>query len=433
MSKRVKTQNGVFLLIVSLFWYSEYVFIPYFTPYLRGLGIVGSAAGIILGTYGFSQMALRIPFGVAANRSGNHKAFMAAGFISLIAAGILLTVSVHPAAFFVARFLAGLASSTWVSFTIFFTNRHAVGNTGKAISLLMVANNCGTLSSYLFGIVFFDRYGISFMFMMSVTAAVTGMALLFTIKNGRPGDTTQNGEETVPSDTAPADTANAGVASIGSGPPRQAPAAPTDTAPVKTNFGIADFGTIVKIRGLLLFSLIAALKQIITFATVMSFTSDHVRNHLGASGRELAFLSVAYSVACIIGASWVRTGWCAKIPYKYQLAVSFLLSALYCMVVPNTGSLYVVYLFQLIGGIGQAAAMTLTMALALGSVPQTGRSAAMGVYQSIYSLGMTLGPVMMGGLLDVFSSFGYACYAIIAVCAAGAAICLKFVKQVTKV
>ena len=335
---------------------------------------------------------LRIPFGVAANRSGNHKAFMLAGFASLIAAGILLIMARSPVVFFAARFLAGLASATWVSFTVFYTGYHAESDTGKAIASLMIANNCGTLSSYLLGIVLFDRTGITLMFIISIAAAVIGISLLLTV--GKSGEDTASG-----------------------------PAAAINP------MNLRGFGEVIKNRGLLLFSSIAALFQVITFATVMSFTPDHVRNYLGASGSALAFLSVTYSVACIIGAYWIRSKPGARVSHKVQMACSFCMSALYCIVVPNAGNIFVVYIMQMVGGIGQASAMTLAMSQALSDIPRENRSAAMGVYQCVYSLGMTLGPVIMGAILGALGRFNYACYFILIFCAAGLALSLFAIKD----
>ena len=380
--------NRRFLLVILLFWFSAYIFIPYLTPYLRELGIVGSAAGLILGTYGFSQLLLRIPFGIAANRSGNHKAFMAAGFIGLIAAGVILNFATHPAAFFLARFLGGLASSTWISFTVFYTNQHAEYATGKAVAAAMLANYCGTLAAYLSGIVLFDRFGARFMFILSSVLAAAGIALLSTIKDG------------------------------GSGAPDR-------------GMNMRDFKEVVKNRGLLLYSCIAALSQIVTYATILSFTPDYVKNELGASGRGLAFLSVFYSIACILGSAWVRSKYSERIPVKYQIICSFILSAAYCLIVPNSANLALIFVMQLIGGIGQSSLMTHAMASSLGHVQPGGRSAAMGIYQCIYSIGMTLGPVLMGGLLDVFKQFNYACYAIVIICVAGMVLSLAAVKQKT--
>ena len=381
-------KNRRFLFVIALFWFSGYIFIPYLTPYLRELGIVGSTAGMILGTYGFSQLLLRVPFGVAANRSGNHKAFMSAGFAALIAAGVLLSFATHPAAFFLARFLAGLASSSWVSFTVFYTGMHTEEETGKAIAAAMIANNSGTLSSYLFGIVLFDKFDIGFMFILSIVSAAAGLTLLCTVKEG-------------------------------------------DAVMVGSGMNLRDFKNVLKNRGLLIFSSIAALSQIVTYATILSFTPDYVKNNLGADGRGLAFLSVIYSVACILGSAWVSSKYSARIPVKYQIMCSFALSAMYCLIVPNTVNLTLVYVMQLIGGIGQSSIMTHAMALSIGEVHPGGRSAAMGIYQCIYSFGMTLGPIIMGGLLDIFARFNYACYVIILVCAAGMFLSFAAVKVKT--
>jgi MFS family permease len=71
-------------------------------------------------------------------------------------------------------------------------------------------------------------------------------------------------------------------------------------------------------------------------------------------------------------------------------------------------SLLPLYVFQLIGGFGRSMLMTLLMSNAVKYVSSAQRSTAMGVYQSLYSFGMTLGPIMMGGMLDLTGSFVFA-------------------------
>jgi MFS family permease len=105
------------------------------------------------------------------------------------------------------------------------------------------------------------------------------------------------------------------------------------------------------------------------------------------------------------------------------------MSAAYCLIVPNTGSMALIYAMQMIGGLGQSVVMTLTMSLAVGGFPLSKRSSAMGAYQSVYSLGMTLGPVIMGGLLDIFGQYSYACCVILIVCVAGLIISVTAVKK----
>jgi predicted MFS family arabinose efflux permease len=363
------------LLSISLFWFSQYVFVPYFTPHLSAMGIIPSTVGVIAGAYGFSQMLLRVPLGIAADRLRNHRLIMLAGFACLIAAGALLRVAAHPAAFLAARFLAGVSSATWVSFTVFYTGRHPAQEMARAVGALLVANNLGTMASYLFGILFYEALGMSGVFACSMAAAALGGLALLAARTGRG----------------------------------------TDSGAIRAG----ELKAAARDRGLLLYSAMAALMQLIAFATFMSFTANYAKE-LGAGGRELAFLSVVSGAAGVLGSYWMRTGRSGKMGERSQMAASFLLIAAYCAIVPNSRSLAWIFAAQAVAGLGHAVAMALTMARALRGVPQAARSTAMGIYQSIYGLGMTLGPVLMGALLELAGGSAPAFYSMAAISAAGA-------------
>ncbi|MDR1061600.1 MAG: MFS transporter [Clostridiales bacterium] len=371
-----------FLLSISLFWFSQYVFVPYFTPHLAAIGVIPSMIGVIAGAYGFSQMLLRVPLGIVADRLRNHRLIMLLGFACLIAAGALLRVAGHPAAFLAARFLAGVSSATWVSFTVFYTGRQPASEMGRAVGALLVANNLGTMASYLFGILFYETLGMSGVFMCSIAAAALGgLALLLAAKDGRGA-----GQES-------------GAISAG------------------------ELKMAARDRGLLLYSALAALMQLIAFATFMSFTANYAKE-IGAGGRELAFLSVVAGAAGVLGSYWMRTARSGKIGARSQMAAAFLMIAAYCAVVPNSRSMAWIFAAQAVAGLGHAVAMALTMARALRGVPQAARSTAMGIYQSVYGLGMTLGPVLMGAILELAGGMAGgsapAFYSMAAISAAGA-------------
>ena len=76
-------------LIIMLFWFAQYVYIPYQTPYLTACQVSSGFIGIVVGAYGMTQMLMRIPAGLTADRSGDHRKFLIAGQISVIAANIL--------------------------------------------------------------------------------------------------------------------------------------------------------------------------------------------------------------------------------------------------------------------------------------------------------------------------------------------------------
>ena len=55
-----KKDEIIFLISVSFFWFAQYVYIPYQTPYLAMIQTSTSFIGIIIGTYEISQMVLRL-------------------------------------------------------------------------------------------------------------------------------------------------------------------------------------------------------------------------------------------------------------------------------------------------------------------------------------------------------------------------------------
>lgn len=354
-----------FLFLIVLFWFGHYVFIPFFTPFLSGLGIASTTVGTIVGTYGFSQLLLRIPFGILADKIKSHRFFMALGFGSLMIAGISLYFAHSPALFVAARFLSGVSASTWVSFTVFFSGMAAPEDADKAVSVVMTANNMGTLTAYLFGMAFARSLGIHALFLVSVGAGILGLLLLFLFRR----DMTENFSE--------------------------------------QQMTFSDVALVLQDKRLLLHSLLAAAVQFVTFATMQSFTGNYATT-LGATDGQLAFLSILQSGIGILGSYWVGTSLSAKISRRFQLAAGFGLLGIYCLLVPQTTSVVALFFVQIVGAFGRAVLMTLTMAMSSETIPQHLKSTSMGVYQSVYGLGMTVGPMVSGGLIDRFQSYSIA-------------------------
>ena len=56
-----KHGDAFFLAIVTLFWFAQYIFVPFLSPHLIALGITASFAGVIMGAYGVAQLVLPFP------------------------------------------------------------------------------------------------------------------------------------------------------------------------------------------------------------------------------------------------------------------------------------------------------------------------------------------------------------------------------------
>ena len=58
-----RRNRGILLAIVVLFWFAQYVYVPFQTPYLTSLQVSAAFIGVIVGAYGVTQMTLRLPVG----------------------------------------------------------------------------------------------------------------------------------------------------------------------------------------------------------------------------------------------------------------------------------------------------------------------------------------------------------------------------------
>lgn len=70
--------------------FAQYVYIPYQTTYLTGIGVSGNVVGTIVGAYGISQLLLRLPVGICADRIGRHKAFIMLGALASGSASFII-------------------------------------------------------------------------------------------------------------------------------------------------------------------------------------------------------------------------------------------------------------------------------------------------------------------------------------------------------
>ena len=79
-----------------------------------------------------------------------------------------------------------------------------------------------------------------------------------------------------------------------------------------------------------------------------------------------------------------------------------------CLLYPHTKSLAELIAVQALFGSGVGLIMPITMASAIQDIPNERRGAAMGIYQAVYGLGMFLGPVLAGWVIERFSGTGAA-------------------------
>ena len=346
-----KVEKRLFGIITAIYWFSLYTYVPVLSPYAQSLGATGTLIGIIIGSYGFTQMIVRIPMGIASDKLKKRKPFIIAGITTAVISAIGPYIFRSAIALLVFRGLSGVGAASWVIFTVLFTSYFKEEDMPKALGYINSYNYLGQMSAMLLGGWVAQSYGQEYTFLLAALVGCVGIILSSKIKESKP----------------------------------------VDTNPL----AIKDVFLIAKNKNLMIASLLGIVFQILTYATVFGFTPI-IAKDLGASNFELGLLSTLTTLPMIFASSLSGTLFKDKIGIKSTIILGFIISAVSCIAVPLSSSLTMLYITQMIGGFGRGIAFPLLMTLGIQDISKDKRATAMGFFQAIYGIGMFLGPGLVG-------------------------------------
>ena len=350
---QLKKKRFLLYLITFLFWFAQYVYNPYMTPYLLGLGISASFAGVIVGMYGSTQLVCRLPLGVMADHKQKHRLFILLGVaLCALAAGIRV-LSQNPVVLLCANAISGVASSMWISFTILNSLYYAPEELSRSIGSINAVNNAGILAAYILGGLLYARFGMVMMFWLSLGAGLLGVIVALFIRD----------------------------------------------EPAKEGLPVGKLLSVVLQKRLIVFSLLGTLFQFIVFATANSFAST-VINNAGVTAVQLSICSALFTLGGMLSSYFVGSKPAQRIgPVKLSV-IGFGLLAVYSFALPFMPNFLALAAMQFVGGCGGTSTFSIIMSDAIHDVPNEQRSTAMGFYQSVYAVGIMAGPALMGSLID---------------------------------
>jgi MFS family permease len=352
---RTRARKALLCTITGFFWFAQYVYVPFLTPYLFTLSLAATTVGLIVGAYGVTQLVLRIPLGITVDIVRNHKLFIVIGTFLAGASSLGMIISPSPMVLFIANAMSGVASSTWISFTVLYPVYYEKSEGTKAIGRLNTVVNTGRLAAFMLGGIFFARIGIRGLFIASFAAGMIGSILALFIKR--------------------------------------------EPEVARINISTGGLVRVMKERRLLFSSTMAALAYLVLFGTVYSFTTSTAKN-MGATGLELGSFAVLFSAGAMLGSYFVGTRIANRLGEEYALLFAFLLLGIYCTGIALSRSLIAFFPLQFVAGLASGVLASSLMAHAIRYVPAERKSTAMGFYQSVYCFGITLGPMFMGFLVD---------------------------------
>ena len=363
-------RNERFLLIaVFLFWFSNYTYPSFLTTYVTDtLGATKVLAGTIVGSYGLTQMLLRIPLGIVSDVMKKRKLFVMIGFILSIVSSAGLSVVALVAgrenvpqglayAVLIFRGMSGMMAATWVTFSVLYAASYQGDAVTRAMSRLVVPQFGSQIIAMLLGAQLAGYFGEVWAFLLAVAAGVAGIIVMARVKEQPP-----------------------------TGDPMT----------------VKGFVEVAKNPQLISGTVLATIYQLVVWATVQGFVQNWARDVIGLTTAQLGFLSVAHLLPTTVLSHFSGTMLEPRFGRKPVLIAGFAAIAIACLLYPQTASLAGLLAVQALLGCGVGLIMPLTMASAIETIPNEKRGAAMGIYQAIYGVGMFAGPVIGGYVIEKF-------------------------------
>ncbi len=347
--------NTLFIIMI-LYWFSLYTYIPFQVPYLYALNVTPSIVGIILGLYGASQMILRFPFGIISDYFGKYKIFIVLG--SLLSAVSCIIKIVYPSAngFLVGNILTGVAASTWLMYMVLYYSYFDRSKEHMAASKCLVANVIGMFLGFLFATIFYQKFGMNLMLIAAALAAFAATILALFLKE--------------------------------------------EKREKKNN--IKDLILVIKNKRLLFFSILSIIEQGIHMAASVSFTLNRIKE-LGGASYLVGIASLLNMFFAIVSAYIASTSFASKRGSKFYVPFSFVLLGLYCVAVILTKNIFVIVASQILSGLSIGMLASYLTSEALIEIDRDKKSSAMGFYQTAYSIGIFIYPIITGKIVEMYS------------------------------
>ena len=347
--------NTLFIIMI-LYWFSLYTYIPFQVPYLYALNVTPSIVGIILGLYGASQMILRFPFGIISDYFGKYKIFIVLG--SLLSAVSCIIKIVYPSAngFLIGNILTGVAASTWLMYMVLYYSYFDRSKEHMAASKCLVANVIGMFLGFLFATIFYQKFGMNLMLIAAALAAFAATILALFLKE--------------------------------------------EKREKKNN--IKDLILVIKNKRLLFFSALSIIEQGIHMAASVSFTLNRIKE-LGGASYLVGIASLLNMFFAIVSAYIASTSFASKRGSKFYVPFSFVLLGLYCVAVILTKNIFVIVASQILSGLSIGMLASYLTSEALIEIDRDKKSSAMGFYQTAYSIGIFIYPIITGKIVEMYS------------------------------
>lgn len=359
----------LFVVAVFLYWMSLYLYVPTLPLYVRGKTENLALVGLTLSMYGFWQVIIRMPLGIASDWFGWRKPFIIVGFVLAALGAYVMGVASGAEDLMLGRALTGLAAGTWVPLVVVFSAMFPAQDAVRASALLTMIGSMGrVLATGVTGWLN-DIGGYSLSFFLASFAAALGLLVILPTRERRR--------------------------------PSRRPTA-------------RGIGRLVVRRDVLYPALLSAVGQYANYTTTFGFMPI-LAKQLGATDVVQSML-VAVNIGVITLGNFAATSTVRRIGARSLVFLSFLFLSIGMTCAALSMSLTILLLAQLSIGLSMGLGYPVMMGMSIEHVADDERTTAMGIHQAVYAIGMFTGPWLSGILADaigirlMFAATAVACF-----------------------
>ncbi|WP_332910019.1 MFS transporter [Paenibacillus sonchi] len=351
-----------FLIIVFMFWFSSYIYVPVLSPYVEHLGASYVMVGAVLGVYGLMQILFRLPIGIGSDVLNRRRPFIYLGLIASGASCLLFLAGADPGWALAARAVSGIAASAWVVYSVMFAGYFPKEDAGRAMGMLQFTTVIAQLASMMISGYIAEHWGWNAPFVIGGVVAAAALLLALRLPEQRQ-DKRENAIQ------------------------------------------LKDLAEVIKEPLLVKVSLLSVLAHCVLFITMFGYTPNQALA-IGAGKESLGWLTLAFmlphAAATLYGSRWFGR----LLGDRGTLLLGFAGSALFTLLIPSMPTLAALCVTQVGNGFMQGLIFPLLLGKSVSGVAPFKRATAMGFYQAVYAIGMSGGPFVAGWMSSAYGLKG---------------------------
>lgn len=342
-------------MVSFLYWMALYLYSPTLPTYAKMKTSDLALVGVILSMYGFWQMVIRLPVGIAADWLGRRKPFIIGGLILVGAGAVVMGAARGWEGLLIGRSITGLSAATWVPLVVIFSALYDPLEAVKAAALLNVVGSVARIIATSVTGSLNQLGGHKLAFFLAAGVAALAVILVIPLEEVRQAGSAE----------------------------RKRPS-PTSVKRLVTR------------RDVLLPGLLSAIAQFTNWATTFGFLPILAQG-LGVSDVTIS-LMVSLNLVFLTLGNLAASATAGRIGGQRIVYASFIVLSAGVAGTAIANTVEMLFVSQALIGLGTGLGYPVLMGMSIERVVDDERTTAMGLHQSVYAAGMFAGP-WLGGIL----------------------------------